>query len=129
MSYANRKERIFKDGERWDIPHSRSESRMKKYWSATDRRAWCDEVELRRQHILELIAKNRGQFCLESLIPLGMILNIMAATRDAENEDLQKRIDSLEAQLAVYKDIDLTEEQQKEVDALIKKYNIKPPED
>lgn len=60
MSYVNKKERFFRAGEPFDIPHSRSEARMKKYWSATDRRAWCDEVELRRQHILELNARNKG---------------------------------------------------------------------
>lgn len=60
MSYADRKERVFRYGEPFDIPHSRSESRMKRYWSATDRRAWCDEVELRRKHILELNARSKG---------------------------------------------------------------------
>lgn len=35
----------------------RSESRLKTYPSSTDVRNWCDDVEDRRQHILELVVK------------------------------------------------------------------------
>ncbi|KAH1024707.1 uncharacterized protein LOC109538520 isoform X1 [Dendroctonus ponderosae] len=118
MSYVNKKERIFRRGEPFDIPHARSEARMKNYWSATDRRAWCDEVELRRQHILELNARTKGQFCLENLIPLDLLFNAMAANKDGEIEKLKKKIDYLESLLDIYRQIELTPEQQRQVNDL-----------
>uniref|UniRef100_A0AAR5PKM7 Uncharacterized protein n=1 Tax=Dendroctonus ponderosae TaxID=77166 RepID=A0AAR5PKM7_DENPD len=118
MSYVNKKERIFRRGEPFDIPHARSEARMKNYWSATDRRAWCDEVELRRQHILELNARTKGQFCLENLIPLDLLFNAMTANKDGEIEKLKKKIDYLESLLDIYRQIELTPEQQRQVNDL-----------
>lgn len=57
-SFVNKKSRAFRDaGDNQLIPR-RSEGRLKTYPSATDARAWCDETEERRQHIVDLIRGN-----------------------------------------------------------------------
>jgi len=48
----------------------------------------------------------------------------MASNKDAEIEKLQQRIAYLEALLDVYKQIQLTPEQQQQVDDLVKKRGL-----
>lgn len=57
-SYVHKKQRAFRDVNTAELLPRRSEGRMKTYPSATDARAWCDETEERRQHIIELIRKD-----------------------------------------------------------------------
>lgn len=62
-SYVNKKQRAFNDANTPDLAPRRSEGRMKTYPSATDARAWSDENEERRQHIVELIRKDISKVC------------------------------------------------------------------
>lgn len=57
-TYTQKKIRMFMERPEWLKPERRrSESRLKTYPSSTDIRNWCDIVEDRRQHILELVLK------------------------------------------------------------------------
>lgn len=57
MTYVNKKTRVFMERGDFKPERRRSEARLKTYPSAVDLRAWCDDVEDRRQHILELVMK------------------------------------------------------------------------
>lgn len=57
-TYVHKKQRAFRDANNVELLPRRSEGRMKTYPSATDARAWCDETEERRQHIIELIRRD-----------------------------------------------------------------------
>lgn len=50
------------------VARKRSEGRMKTYPSATDARAWSDETEERRQHIIDLIKQDMAKVCSHSYI-------------------------------------------------------------
>ncbi|KAJ8970174.1 hypothetical protein NQ317_016647 [Molorchus minor] len=124
MSYINKKTKIFKEGPETLIVPSRSEARIKNYMSATDARAWCDIVEQRRQHILEFTAKNKDSFCLPKVIPLEVLFNSMMVSVNCEIDKLERKADYMEKRVAVYSEIDLTEEQQSKLDALLKWNNL-----
>lgn len=57
-SYLNRKTRAFREENDVEVAARRSEGRLKNYPSATDARAWGDDIEERRQYILDLIKKD-----------------------------------------------------------------------
>lgn len=59
MTFVNKKARLFLKRSDVKLERRRSEARLKTYPSAIDLRAWCDIVEDRRQHILELITKGK----------------------------------------------------------------------
>lgn len=69
------------------------------------------------------------QFCLENFIPLDLLFNAMAANKDDEIAKLNARIDYLEALLDIYGQIELTPEQQKRVNTLVKQYGIRHPDE
>nr|XP_023028951.1 stress response protein NST1-like [Leptinotarsa decemlineata] len=118
MSYVNKKTRVFRQlPEDAEVIHVRSEGRMKDYPSATDARAWSDNVEERRQHILEYQAKNKGP-CLEKIIPLDVLINAIVANKNMQIRKLEKRIAYLERLLDIYSQLDLTEDQKKQFDEL-----------
>lgn len=89
MTFVSKKIRVFND--RGDIKpeRRRSEARLKKYVSSVDLRAWCDVVEDRRQHMLELIAKGY-ETCRATIIPLDVIVNTALSSKNANIQDLQK---------------------------------------
>lgn len=64
-SYVHKKDRAFRDANTLDLVPRRSEGRMKTYPSTTDARAWCDEIEERRQHIIDLIRKDISKVVFE----------------------------------------------------------------
>ncbi|KAJ8920804.1 hypothetical protein NQ315_004945 [Exocentrus adspersus] len=88
-TYIQKKGRLFLD--RGDIKpeRRRSEGRLKTYPSAIDVRAWCDIIEDRRQHILELVNKGREK-CLGKLIPLEAIIDALVAGRTQDIKKLQE---------------------------------------
>lgn len=53
----------------------------------------------------------------------------MAANKDDEIAKLNAKIEYLEAMLDIYGQIQLTPEQQKRVNDLVKEYGIRPPDD
>ncbi|KAG5880206.1 hypothetical protein JTB14_018997 [Gonioctena quinquepunctata] len=112
-----RKTRAFRTPSEGDLTRVRSEGRMKQYPSATDARAWSDIVEERRQHILELHARNKGP-CIENIIPLDVLIGAIVANKDQRIQKLEKRIAYLEKLLDIYAQIDLTDEQKKKLDEL-----------
>ncbi|KAF7266369.1 hypothetical protein GWI33_020394 [Rhynchophorus ferrugineus] len=57
-TYLQKKVGMFKEIKDIKPEKRRSESRLKTYPSSTDVRNWCDLVEDRRQHIIELITKD-----------------------------------------------------------------------
>lgn len=62
MSYVAKKTRVFKGlDDPPEVLRKRSEGRMKTYPSATDTRAWAEESEDRRTHILDLIKEGGGK--------------------------------------------------------------------
>ncbi|XP_066143438.1 myosin heavy chain, clone 203-like isoform X2 [Euwallacea fornicatus] len=76
-TYVQNKTRMFMERRDWLKPERRrSESRLKAYPSSTDLRNWCNVVEDRRQHILELVQK-RIDRCPGKLVPLDALLNVL----------------------------------------------------
>lgn len=78
MTYVNKRTRLFLDRSDVKLERRRSEARLKTYLSAIDVRAWCDIVEDRRQHILELINKgNEKVRTIRSFIYLNNSTNYL----------------------------------------------------
>nr|CAH7752888.1 unnamed protein product [Callosobruchus chinensis] len=67
---------------------------MKTYPSSEDIRNWCDEVEDRRQHILELVVKGYNK-CKGNLVPLEALLDILVANKMKDFNSCQKYVDQL----------------------------------
>ncbi|KAJ8950847.1 hypothetical protein NQ314_007769 [Rhamnusium bicolor] len=89
MTYVNKKTRIFLDRGDLKPERRRSESRLKIYPSAIDVRAWCDIVEDRRQHILELVTKG-AEKCAGKLIPLEAIIDALPGSKTGDSSQLKK---------------------------------------
>ncbi|KAG5880205.1 hypothetical protein JTB14_018996 [Gonioctena quinquepunctata] len=87
-TFVNKGTGLFRDrGDR--LVRQRSEARMKTYPSADDLRAWCDHVEYRRQHILELMARDRER-CFGTLVPIHALIDIMLADKNSNISKLKK---------------------------------------
>ncbi|KAL1509119.1 hypothetical protein ABEB36_003910 [Hypothenemus hampei] len=70
---------MFMDRTQYSMPaRRRSEARLKTYNSSTDVRNWCDVIEDRRQHILDLVMKDFDK-TNRTLIPLNALLDIVLA--------------------------------------------------
>nr|CAI5820715.1 unnamed protein product [Callosobruchus analis] len=106
MTYINKKTRTFMERGDWKPERRRSEARLKTYPSSEDIRNWCDEVEDRRQHILELVVKGYNK-CRGSLIPLEALLDILMANKMKDLNSCQKYVDQL---LAFIDSLDLSPE-------------------
>ena len=65
-TYVQKKNRFWLERKDLKPERRRSESRLKTYPSSTDVRNWCDVVEDRRQHILELVVKDIGKVCYDT---------------------------------------------------------------
>lgn len=128
MSYINKGLRVFKyQGGIREPTHVRSEARIKEYASSYDLRSWSDVVEQRRQHILEHAAKNLGgkaQFCIENLIPLDVLFDILMTNKEEQADDLEKEIEYLEKSLDLYNQIGLTSEQKAQIEQMIKENGL-----
>ncbi|CAH1175728.1 unnamed protein product [Phaedon cochleariae] len=111
MTFVNRKTRLFMDRGDLKPERRRSESRLKTYPSAIDVRAWCDTVEDRRQHILELVTKEREK-CLGKIIPLDVIIDSLMASKNA---DLKEMKDALAELYAFLDQCDLSDEDKKKL--------------
>lgn len=61
---------------------------------------------------------------MDKLIPLDILIEAMMANKNQQIKRLEKRIDYLEKMLDVYSKLDLTPEQQKVLDDLVKEHNL-----
>lgn len=120
MSYINKGTRVFEETPKPFFRRVRSEARMKAYNSAEDLRTWSDDVEQRRQHILEFQAKNKGAGgpCAEAIVPLEALVNAIVAMKDREIEHLEKEIRDLEHAVNEASKIKLSPDQQKKFNTL-----------
>lgn len=121
MSYVNKGTRIFeKTPKPKTVNKVRSEFRMKRYNSADDLRTWCDNVEQRRQQILEYQNKvgRSTKRCPEKLIPLEALFDVVLAMKEEKINDLEQELTILDQAVnAAYK-IKLSPEQQAEFEKL-----------
>lgn len=119
-SYINKGTRVFDEDEKSTVQRVRSEARMKRYQSAEDLRTWCDDVEQRRQHILEYEAKNRGSggACPDKLIPLEALFNAVVSIKDDQIKDLEQDVNRLESLINKMEEINLTPEQKEKFEKL-----------
>lgn len=128
MSYVNKRERVFEDNTKpYGVRRARSESRMKQYSSATDLRTWCDDVEQRRQQILEQLIKSKGTGgpCMEEILPLESLLRALVAMKDDEIKDLEEELKHVKDAVNKAYEIKLTPEQQEKFDRLKEKLDKK----
>ncbi|CAH1133765.1 unnamed protein product [Ceutorhynchus assimilis] len=97
-TYVQKKLRMFMKRPEWMRPERRrSESRLKTYPSSTDVRNWCDLVEDRRQHILELITRGYGEKCNPKLVPLDKLIEMLLAMANADLLTMKQDLDELRA--------------------------------
>lgn len=89
----------------------RPEAQMKAYYSARDPRAWCDVVEDRRQHILNLSGRNYNLGCPDSVLPVEKKIGALLAIRQEDVVSLKKKLDYLVKVIDFYENLDLDEEQ------------------
>ncbi|XP_050309863.1 myosin heavy chain, clone 203-like [Anthonomus grandis grandis] len=83
-SFVQKRNRMWTERPEYVRPiRRRSESRLKTYPSATDVRTWCDTVEDRRQHIIELMLKDIEK-CGLKLIPFDVLMKMLFAIAHGE---------------------------------------------
>lgn len=94
---------------------------MKEYRSAEDVRVWSDNVEQRRQQILEYQAKSKGAGagpCSEKIVPLEKLFDAVVSMKDEEIKDREKELKRLEKILGRSYKTKLNSAQQKKFDKL-----------
>ncbi|CAH0556922.1 unnamed protein product [Brassicogethes aeneus] len=113
MTYVNKGPRAFKTRSDLDIcDERRSQARIKRYYSA-DVRAWGDDVEQRRQHILEM--KDCGKGLKGNIVPMDVILKLFTKS---QNTNL-KRLSCISTQLVnLVEPLKLTSKQRKSLNRL-----------
>lgn len=130
MSFINKGTRVFDDSSVSPPRRIRSEFRMKEYHSADDLRTWCDDVEQRRQQILDYQAKNRGSSkpCPEKIVPLEALFNEVLSMKDVQIKDLEKDVERIKKTIKDIYKRKLTAEQKKKFDKLKAKVDEEFPQ-
>lgn len=126
MTYVNKRTRAFQNQNELQLTRVRSEGRMKTYQSAQDLRAWSDITEERRQYILDYHSKPRLGLPSGKIVPVEYLVESIAAFKNERIKQLEERIDYLEKMLDLYSQLDLTPEQKKKLDELVKAHGYKP---
>ncbi|XP_030749511.1 protein Daple-like [Sitophilus oryzae] len=113
-TYTQKKALMFRKAKDVQPERRRSESRLKTYPSSTDVRNWCDIVEDRRQHILELATKDISKY-IGKVIPIEVIINALLAMA---NSDITQLKSCLKQLWTFISSLDLNDENRKQLSSL-----------
>lgn len=113
MSFITKRERVFNEYNLYELP-PRNEGKLKAYDSCTDARAWSHFGADKSEHLVDIIKRN-NEMCRPKYVPTNVIVDTLLGVKNNEITRLKRKIAEFEQMLAVYDQLDLSEDQKEEI--------------